>query len=269
MIVAGIGVSLMAIDMSFWSRCREEPAARAPRRATFGQSLRRGFHWLRTSRNYRLFFWVRLGFRFAYLQLAFLVLFGQERLPVAGGAAGVALLGGIMVGILRASGVASSALWGPVADRYGARAVVLASGILLMLAPAMLLTAPLLPAAFALTLPLVPIALNLPVCVFLLALVPLEAGFRAQILGAHRFLVTSAPPERRGSYVGFLSTITSPLTFLPLAGVGLAQVAGVGALFPIAAGGGLVILLAALRMSPHAEADGAADLQAAGDLDER
>jgi len=268
MMVAGIGVVLIAIDMSTWSRCREEPGARARRRATFGESLRRGFHWLRTSRNYRLFFWVRLGFRFAYLQLAFLVLFGKQRLPVADDSAGVALLGGIMVGILRAIGVASSALWGPVADRYGARAVVIASGILLMLAPAMLLAAPLLPTAFAVRIPLVPIALNLPICVYLLALVPLEAGFRAQILGTHRFLVTSAPPERRGSYVGFLGTVTSPLTFLPLAGVALAQVAGVGAVFPIAAAGGLVILLAALRMSRRAEADGAADLQVAGDLDD-
>ena len=67
-------------------------------------------------------------------------------------------------------------------------------------------------------------------------------------------MVVTAPEHRRISYVAFLNTVTSPLTLLPLAGAWLAEAAGTWTVFLVVAAAGALLLAAALRMTPEAQA---------------
>ena len=246
LLLAAIGAVLMVTDMCLWCACREEPGVSARTRTTLRQALRRGMEWLRTDHNYRCYFWLRVAFRINYLGMAFFIPYGVERLRYEG-KGGVALLGGIMITTVKLS----SAVWGYVADRKGSRTTFLAAGVFFLVAPVLTLLAPHLPGAFELPVPTLTHGLDLPLCVFLFALAAYGAASRANIIAGQRFLITSAPPERRPTYVSFLNTITSPLTLLPLAGAWLARAAGLDALFIVLVGAALLYLAAAVRMVPE------------------
>lgn len=250
LVLAIAGGAMAIIDMTLWSMTREAHGPSASRRGNFRQSFRRGFGWLRTDRNYRAFFFLRIAFRINYLALAFFIPYGSWAFRQLG-PSGAAALSGILVAAMRLSRVLTSVGWGRLADRRGYRAPMLAAGVLFLLAPVLALIAPRLPPAYALPMPGTKIALDLPLTVYLLALVSLGAGMQASIIGGSRFLIRSAPPQRRISYVGFMNTITSPLALLPLAGAWVANTFGMTALFGGIVSGGVLGIAAALYMRPE------------------
>jgi len=256
LVLAVVGAVLAVASMVLFALCHEEPGPQAPRRTTVGESLRRGFGWLRRDRNYRAYLWQRVCFRVSYLALAFYIPYGSETLATAGGPGGLAVLGGIMVATFKLSRTVFSVLWGRVADVRGFRACMIGGGVFFSLAPGLALLAPHLPGAYALPIPATQSHLDLRLSVYLLSLVSLGGGFQGMIIGSSRFLITSAPPHRRISYVGFLNTVTSPLTLMPLAGAWLAARAGMHVLFAVVLVGGLLSLLAATRMRPERAAEG-------------
>lgn len=258
LLLAAIGAALATADMTVFARCREHDGPCPQRRTTFTESIRRGFGWLKTDHNYRIFFWLRILFRVNYLGLAFFIPYGTERLAYEG-PGGIAVLGGILVATMQLSRVVSSVLWGKVADRRGFRTCLMGAGAGFFLAPALALLAPCLPRAYALAIPGMHRAVDLPLTVYLLALLAVGAALQAGMIGGNHFIVSSAPPSRRQSYMGFLNTITSPLTLLPLAGALLARAGGMTSVFFFVTFGGLAFLLAAARMKPAGAARGAAD----------
>jgi hypothetical protein len=247
-ILAAIGALLVGIDMTTFCLCREEPGPKADRPTTLGESLRRGLYWVRSHHNYRCYLWSRIAFRINYLGLAFFIPYGEQRISRQDDAAALALLGGIMVAVFKISGVAGSFIWGRVADRQGSRYAMIWGGALMTLSPLVALLAARLPVTFDIPLPYLTVGLTLPLLVYLVALALVTFGFKANFLGGHRFLITSAPPHRRASYVAFLNTVTSPLTLLPLLGAYLAESVGMDALFVLVTAGGALALLAAVRM---------------------
>ncbi len=251
-LLAAIGTVLVAIDMSTWSLCREEPGPSAENRTNLREALRRGFEWLKDRHNYRCYMWMRVAFRINYLMMAFFIPYGTQRLQQG---AEVAVLGGIMVATVKLSRVVSGGVWGKVADVWGSRAALIGAGAFMFSAPALALLAPLLPPLFEIPVPGVTYGLDLPFVVYLVGLACIGIGLQANGLGGYRFLITSAPAERRPSYIAFLNTLTSPLTLLPLAGAWLAESVGMTALFSVVAAGGLLYLVSAFRMKRPAGDD--------------
>jgi hypothetical protein len=250
LLLAAVGGALSVLAMTLLAASREEPGPRARRPTTLRESLRRGFRWLREDPDYRAYFWLRISFRITYLALAFFIPFGVARLRYTAHPLGVVALGGIMLATIKGSRVLASALWGRVVDRLGDRACLVAAGSLFSLGPALMLLAPVLPHAFSLRVPFTDAVLDLPLAAYLVALAVVGAAFQASIIGGNRFLIGHAPPHRRISYVGFLNTVTSPLTLLPALGALVAQTLGVTALYVGIAGGGILFLVWALRLSP-------------------
>ncbi|KKL72780.1 hypothetical protein LCGC14_2081500, partial [marine sediment metagenome] len=203
-IVVATGAVLAVVNLALFAMCRESPGPKARTPTTLGESLRRGMGWLRSDRNYRNYFWQRVAFRVNYLGLAFYIPFGHRTLARGRSAAEVALLGGIMVGTMILGSTVASALWGRVADRHGYRRCMMGAGVLFTLGPALALAAPRLQA--------VTTAVDLPLTVYLLALLAMASGIQGSVIGGTQFMVTTAPPHRRISYVAFQNTITSPLT---------------------------------------------------------
>lgn len=251
-----IGGALAIVSMALWSLTREGDGPRAGRRGNFRESFRRGFRWLRRDRNYRAFLGLRIAFRVNYLGLAFFIPYGTEKFKYLG-PGGAAALSGILVAAMRLSRVATSVLWGRLADRRGYRSPMLGAGAFFLLSPVLALLAPALPRAFRLPIPGLRYALDLPLIVYLLALVALGTGMQGGIIGGTRFLIRTAPPHRRLSYVGFMNTITAPLTLLPLLGAVVANTFGMTALFAALIAGGALSIAAALYMRPEGATDDA------------
>lgn len=242
-VLGAIGTALVAIDMSTWCFCREEPGARAERRTSLRDAIQRGLSWLRTDHNYRSYLWLRIAFRINYLGLVFFIPYGARYLA-SGNAREIAMLGGLMISTMTLSGV----VWGRVADRRGSRTALISAGVLFLTAPILALVAPSLPKAFSIPLPFVTRRMDLPLLVYFLALTAIGAAVRANMIGGQRLLITSAPPAHRPTYVAFLNTVTSPLTLLPLAGAAIASTLGLKALYIGTVAGGALFLVTALRM---------------------
>ena len=256
-VLACVGVALGAVHTVLFSLCREPVSTPATSSTTLGQSLRRGFGWLRTDRNYRIFLALRVTFRINYLGLAFFIPYGKELVAQRDPAA-IAILGGIMVAVHKVCRTFSSLVWGRLADGRGYRACLVAAGVLFIVAPALALLAPQLPGGFAAAIPGTGATLDLPLVTYLLGLGALGAAFQGLIVGGNRFLITNAPPHRRISYIGFLNAVTVPLTLLPLAAAALAEALGLTTLFALLLVGGLTYVLLALRMrenDPPPESD--------------
>ncbi|MFP4354669.1 MAG: hypothetical protein ACLFUJ_06050 [Phycisphaerae bacterium] len=261
LLLVAIGTVLVAVDMGTWSLCREKPGHRARQRTSLGEALKRGFQWLATHHNYRCYLLSRVAFRFCYLGLAFFVPYGQQRLA-RDGAAAVVAIGGIMVFVMKGSSFISSLLWGKIADQYGSKVTMVGGGVFLVAAPLVALLSPHLPGVFEIPIwSIQPAAdgwtprlvalengLDLALVVYLAAFGLLHFGVRAYMLGGQRFLITTAPPQRRASYVAFLNTITSPLTLMPLLGAAVAEWFGMDALFAAVAFGGFLAIGAAMLM---------------------
>ncbi|MBM4019012.1 MAG: MFS transporter [Planctomycetes bacterium] len=247
-----VGSTLTVVSMTALILCREEEGPRARRRTTFLESLIRGWRWLKRNRDYRAYFWLRVAFRVNDLGLAFFIPYGEQRLR-PGDPGAVVVLGGLFVATFKLSRVLSSLLWGWTVDRYGDRACLVWTGMCFVLAPILALAAPLAPGAFAVPIPMTETVLDLPLVVYLLALAGIGTAYQGSIIGGNRFLIGRAPPRRRLSYIGFLNTVTSPLTLLPVLGAVVAAHLGVTALFVAIVGGGLLYLVWSIRMRPEAE----------------
>jgi hypothetical protein len=259
LVLAVVGGALSVLAMGFLALCREQAGPMAVRPTTLEESLRRGFQWLREDADYRAYLWLRIAFRFTYLGLAFFIPFGVRRLTYEGSPLGVVALGGIMLTAIKTSRVVSSILWGKVVDRSGDRVCLVWTGAFFTLGPVLMLLAPVVPRVFRLPVPLTDVALDLPLCVYLAALVAVGAAFQGSIIGGNRFLIGNAPPDRRISYIGFLNTVTSPLTLLPALAALVAAHLGLTVLFVAIAAGGVLFLYWAWRLSPDVPPVGAAN----------
>jgi len=250
--LGAIGSILTVLSMGLLILCHEEPGPRAKRRTTLTESLIRGWRWVKRNPDYRAYLWLRIAFRVNDLGMAFFIPYGKTKLERAGSGTDVVLLGGLLVATFKLSRVASSALWGWMVDRHGDRAALVGTGVCFMLGPMLALLAPMAPGVFAIPLPLTGETMDLPLAIYLAALVAIGAAYQGSIIGGNRFLIGRAPPRRRLSYIGFLNTVTSPLTLLPILAAVVAAELGVTALFVAIVGGGVLYLLAALRVRPDA-----------------
>jgi MFS family permease len=242
-----IGSTLTVVAMVFLIMCHEEEGPRAKHRTTLAQSLIRGWRWVKRNPDYRAYLWLRIAFRFNDLGMTFFIPYGVQKLRSAGPGS-VVVLGGILVATFKLSRVVTSGFWGWTVDHYGDRVCLIGTGLCFVLAPSLALLAPLLPPVFGLPIPLTTMALDLPLVVYLMALVVIGAAYQGSIIGGNRFLIGRAPPRRRLSYIGFLNTITSPLTLLPLVAATIADRLGITTLFVLIVCGGFLYLYWAMRV---------------------
>lgn len=255
--LVAVGALVLLAEAYAWCACREQPGQRVRQRASLPQAFRRGFHWLRTDRNYRRFMWVRISFRCSYVGMAFFIPFGSETLGADGG--GLAVMGGILVVVRKTSELAASLLWARTGQYSGYRFALLGSTIATLGGPLLALLAALLPPVFSVDMPGVALPLTLPLLLFLLALASFGAGFSGMLIAGQQFLITNAPPQNRPSYMTFINTLLSPLTLLPLLGAGLAALVGMRALFVLVVAGAAVGVFAARGMEEAPSRRSAAD----------
>ena len=255
MLLGTVGGMLAIASMIVFTRCREADGPSARRKATLAESFRRGFGWLRTDRNYRAFFIYRIAFRMSFLSLIFFIPYGSEKLAIER-PEGLAILGGLLIAVKQVSQVITSAIWGRMADRRGFRVCLIGSAGMFTLAAVLALLAPALPGTFTVTIPGMAMPLDLPLTVLLLAMPLIGAAVQGAIIGDNHFIVSSAPPKRRPSYLGFVNTVTSPLSMMSLVAAAMARALGFSAVYWLVIVGGVLGLLAAATMKGPPRAEG-------------
>jgi MFS family permease len=246
-VLAVIGSVLVIISMVLMGLCKDHEHKTARRPSGLLLSLRRGFKWMRLDRNYRLFVWQRVMFRFEYIGLAFFIPYGKDVL-MRESTANIAILGGVMVATMKASRIIASLMWAKTMDPRKCKICLIFGGAGFAIASTMALVAPVLPAGYHVELPMTGLDLTLPLTIYLLALAILGLGNESMFIGGDTFVMTSAPAHRRLSYVAFTNTVTSPLTLLPLAAAWMANVMGVTSLFVIVLVSGIITAWLAGKM---------------------
>jgi MFS family permease len=238
-----IALGVFALAWTAFSFVEEPLNRKPPHRQRIRDTLHYGFHLVRTDTNYRGMLLIRLYFRVSTLALAFYIPYGVERLGVTG-------MAGTLVASLSASRLLSSIVWGRLSQTRGNRVVLIWGGVFFALSPALVLLAPYLPEVFRWSLPGVGVAVNLPLCVYLFALFCFGAAMRVDMISNSSFLLESAPPDRRPSYIAFLNTAAFPLTFLPAIVGALMGESGKGLeiLFGVSVLSGCLTLATALRL---------------------
>jgi len=217
---------------------------RVPKRRGLSGVIRGGLADLRADRNYRLLLTLRLLMRANGLTLAFYVPYGVERL----GASGMA---GVFIGVISASRLASSPLWGRVSGGRGNRACLIWSGAFYALSPIAALAATRVPDPAAWSVPWLGFTLSLPLGVYLLSLALFGLALQGNIIARNAFIVEIAPDDRRPSYIAFLNTVSLPMSILPvLAGWTIGgSTNGLDGLFIVVAVTGALTFVVASRLT--------------------
>jgi len=242
-LLVGCGLVLMTVAWLTFSLSDEEESPNPPRERGLRQTLVEAARVLSVEPNYRRLFTIRMLTRVAGLTQAFYVPYGIERL-------GAVEVSGIYITCMAASRIASSFVWGRISDSRGNRLCLIGAGALFALSPVAALAAPHLPAAFAIKLPYTAAILDLPLTAYLVGLGFFGAAIGANMIGVNAFMIESAPPGRRPSYMAFLNTVTSPLAVLPLVAGALIDggVLELDTLFICIATAGVLSFLTAARL---------------------
>jgi len=225
-IVAAVVVTIAIMSFALAS---EPDAPVNENRIPYRKFLRRGPRLLRTNRNYRTFFIVRVLLSVWSMALPFYILYASDELDLDPGAAGV-FLAIQMVGF-----VISNLLWGSLSDRIGNK-------IVLLLVSGIAVISPLL-------------AILSGRCVWLgstwcFGIVFFFLGFTLSgvRLGQNNYMLDVSPDAERPTYLGFMNTLLAPVLLLSMVGGYIIEKASFEALFFAVMGTAILALLVSFRM---------------------
>jgi len=238
-----IAIGVLAVSWGAFAMFHEHENISPPQRRSAREVLAAGSRLLGRDSNYRGILILLVLAHVNGLALTFYVPYGVERLEVAG-------VSGILLGFMSASRMASSLVWGRVSRRKGNRPCLVIAGALFVFSSLAILAAPRLPGLFRWPLPFTEVELDLPLLVYFLALFSFGMALQAHMIGQTGFIVESAPENRRPSYIGFLNTVTFPMTFLSVVAGLLVDCRGItlDTLVGIVAASGALTLVFALRL---------------------
>jgi MFS family permease len=209
----------VAIGVAAFCANEDRPAVTQKRRVPLGFQLRRGPRAWRRDTNYRRLLRAIIGYGLAMALVSpFLVPYGLKHLQLGVGAVGIFLIARQVAFSL------SSFLWSYVSDARGNRLLMLITASLALLVPAAMLAAPLVPTEARVVMLGLSIEAGLAYLTAVFVLLGLATG--GLELGYNNYLLEVAPPRKRSTYIGFLSTLNLVLAWAPLAGALLIGQAG-------------------------------------------
>jgi MFS family permease len=224
-----VAAAIVTVAIISFSLASEPDAAVNEKRIPYRKFLRRGPRLLRTNRNYRTFFIVRVLLSAWSMALPFYILYAQEELGLEPGAAGV-FLAVQMVGF-----VISNLLWGSLSNRIGNK-------IVLLLVSGVAVISPLL-------------AVLSGRCLWLgntwcFGIVFFFVGFTLSgvRLGQTNYMLDVSPEAERPTYLGFMNTLLAPVLLLSMLGGYIIEKTSFETLFFAVMGTAVLSLLISFRM---------------------
>jgi MFS family permease len=214
---------------------KEPPQTRLGRRMRVIEGLRRAPAILRANANYRWFIISRMLTRVGQIAEPFYIIYAIEALGLPSGVAGVFLA------VRAISGALSNLLWSRISARQGTRRLILLTGVLFVLAPALALAGPAIAGALGLGQLGLVVAIGM---VFLVAGVANDGNG----ISSNIYLLEIVPEDERPTYIGLANTTLGVVTFLPVLGGWLVANVGYSGTFGIGVTFALLGLGASLRL---------------------
>jgi MFS family permease len=214
---------------------KEPPQTRLGRRMRVIEGLRRAPAILRANANYRWFIISRMLTRVGQIAEPFYIIYAIEALGLPSGVAGVFLA------VRAISGALSNLLWSRISARQGTRRLILLTGVLFVLAPALALAGPAIAGALGLGQLGLVVAIGM---VFLVAGVANDGNG----ISSNTYLLEIVPEDERPTYIGLANTTLGVVTFLPVLGGWLVANVGYSGTFGIGVTFALLGLGASLRL---------------------
>jgi MFS family permease len=214
----------------------EPPQSQIGPRLRLVETLRRAPALLRQQDNYRWFIISRMLTRAGQIAEPFYIVYATEALSLPASVAGVYLA------VRSVTGALSNLAWSRVSARRGNRRLVLLSGVLVALTPALALLGPALVARVGSGDAGLLAALGL---VFLVS----GAANDGTNLAANTYLLEIVPENERPTYMGLANTALGLVTFLPVLGGWLVANIGYVGTFAVGLVFALLGLLASSRLA--------------------
>jgi MFS family permease len=239
-----LAAAVNATAFSLFARVREriEPVrAHRPSMLTF---LRRGPRILRRDHEYRRLFYYRAAWAGAVMGHAVLVPFASRYF-----AAPPSQTGGWFTGVVLVTGAVTSYIWGHTARRrdektvfrLGALCVLISAlvAVLVALGKDTGVAAPFLDRHY--------------LVFFVLMYVASTAGLNSIVIGMNTYLLHLPAPGLRPTYLAFMSVLSLPLLFAPVAAGALVEWVGFAFTFAVSAGMALVCVVLAGHLHPRGD----------------
>ena len=193
------GCATLAVFLAFmiFLRIHEPVHPVQGERRPLREHLRRGPHFLKTDRNYRMFMIFRVFTRGPGMCIPFYVPYALDRLGANDASVGT------FIAVSSFSAVISNLLWAYLGEQWGVRWILLSSAASSILAPLIGLT-------------VVAVAPGWRTWYYYLTFVLSGAGSSGLMVGFMAYMLNLAPPLTRPSYIGFMNTLLFPFSFMPV-----------------------------------------------------
>jgi MFS family permease len=226
----------MSIGLFAFAIVKEPPQTQLGKRMRVIEGLRRAPAIMRANANYRWFIISRMLTRVGQIAEPFYIIYAIEALALPAGVAGVYLA------VRAISGALSNLLWSRISERQGTRRLMLLTGVLFVLAPALALGGPAISGALGLGSTGLLIAIGL---VFLVAGVANDGNG----ISGNTYLLEIVPEDERPTYIGLANTTLGVVTFLPVLGGWLVATIGYGGTFVLGVVFALLGLLSSYQLT--------------------
>ncbi len=202
-----LGAFFSATGLILLGFVKEPPATTVRPMVSLNRFLRKGFALLKNHHDYRLFFLVRVSWQLTSMAFPFYSAYAYGALGFSESVVGV------FVSIWIGSGVLSNYVWGKLADNRGNRIVLIATAVISLAPPILVL---LLTRNTSGTAHTGPTAATF----WIMAATYLINGFArsGRFISNMTYLLEFAPEDGRPLYVGFMNSITFPFMLSPALG---------------------------------------------------
>lgn len=226
----------MSIGLFAFAIVKEPPQTQLGKRMRVIEGLRRAPAIMRANANYRWFIISRMLTRVGQIAEPFYIIYAIESLGLPSGVAGIYLA------VRAISGALSNLLWSRISERQGTRRLILLTGVLFVLAPALALGGPMIANTLGLGGTGLLIAIGL---VFLVAGVANDGNG----ISSNTYLLEIVPEDERPTYIGLANTTLGVVTFLPVLGGWLVANVGYSGTFSIGVTFALLGLLSSFQLN--------------------
>jgi hypothetical protein len=205
-------------------------------RRPFWQHLKRGPHFLRTDRDYRYFMVFRVVSSFGNMCIPFYVPYALDRLGIARSTIGS------FTTAASVSAALSIILWAYVCEKRGSKSLLIATHSLACVAPIIAASVRYLPTSHQTTF-------------YFLVFIMSEAFLNGSNIAYMTYSLNMAPSMSRPTYLGFLSTLIFPMSFVPVLAGTLLEIMSYESMFILSAGMSALAVYFATNLSNVDERD--------------
>lgn len=204
-ILALLTIFVMLADLFVFTFLKEVPVEKPPKKRELLKTLSGSFEHLRTSKNYQRLFILRLLHRYTIVSLAFFIPYSIEELGIIG-------MSGVFLGTIQASKLLFSTIWGNLSDKKGNKIVLILSALFFSTSALAAIAAGIGPQIDLMN--ILSFSVTNRFLLILFSLICFGSAQQGNQISFKAFLLESADPDRRSSYLGFLNSFTAPIALL-------------------------------------------------------